>query len=112
MERRVCAMPDVGETDAAVETKEEEEREVDVHEEEPGNNTVEVKLGGKIDSLAQHRPHDPDREVADDQEREGASPRHLGRVFDGGWVASHPEEDQDSLYGRLDESHQGGCETE
>ena len=100
-------MPDVGETDAAVEAEEKEERVVDVYEDQPGNLTVEPQVGQvrKVDNCAQNCPYNPDREVAYDQEREGASPGHLDRVFNGCRIASHGEEDQDSLYGRLDESH-------
>ena len=56
-------MPDVGETDTAVETEEEEERVVDVYEDQPGNFTVEPQVGQvrKVDNCAQNCPYNPDR---------------------------------------------------
>lgn len=70
MERRVGNGPDVSEADTRVEAVEEEKRQVDVHQEQPGQIAVEGALSSlEAELLGLHRTEDPDGYVSNYEER-------------------------------------------
>ena len=92
-------VPDIRQTDARVEVVEELEWKEGVHEEQPGHGAEEGELGVlERHGLRLHRPENPGGYVADDQEGESSTPRHVLHVLLLRRISSHSIQDLDDLH--------------
>ena len=77
---RVGAVPDVGQTETGVEAVEQQQRQVDVGQQQPRQRRVVVDHRVECDRFDESRATDPDGDVGDDEERDDAATWHLVQV--------------------------------